>query len=1128
MKTSCEQIQTLLAALLFDELEASEKMEVERHLADCPACRAELDELRGAVAFLQANAPSDSGVTELSADRMEKLRAEIQATIAHTNPGEPVHGLRPASGKAKILRLRPRTLGFLGLAAAALLMLVLNTPTGWHGRSAREHHEPGQDAHATSSHRIDTEEIQIASTDSRRSAVQADSLMKKSEKEKEHEKQKDQARKTDSATLQIYGAKPPASAMAEEDKISAVREMAKAVQAPSAVVSAPNPVPMQTVPVANAGETVFRIRVVENAPVKVAADNRLMLESLGYIPVYLIENKDGTATVECGNFPTKAEAIKMKAQLEREGFAPTRIIETKRETTTRTFNGRDIALAEINKEELSDYVKKAVGSVQLSDEDMKKLTALVEEHIKHQDVGGKCGIIGDPIALRGQLEKLGCKVDDVTSQVKKIQDQREDNSRKTTAIASLFRDSNALAKGKKFEESKDKLREIIKLDANNQAAQSRLQVLERLSAGKNMNGEIVASAQPATETPQHALAMKPDTEQARRNLNPAQSGAEAASRFGPTGQDWKQVSEGAPTSQGQALQLDPNKRYAKTVNPSAPIPAGTYNSLGGPFKVYLRNRKAAQNEADAAAEYQRQIAAAPQDSPSERNRWRDGFQESEDIAQARVVLPPGGTPDAMYFKDYGVNPFVETKDDKLSTFSVEVDKASYVMARNYLNRGTLPPCAAIRVEEIVNYFPAPYPAPTENSDGRTFAVYGEMAPSPFGQGYHLLKIGIKGREIPEAQRKPLILTFVIDCSGSMQRENRLEMVKRMLTMLVGKLRPEDRIGIASFESNGHELLAHVNRDSSQVYSVIAGLHAGGSTNAAEGLQIGYAMARRVFDAKAVNRVILFSDGVANTGLTQTDAILTQISASAKDNIYLTAVGVGMGNYNDVLLEQLADKGNGHYVYIDNDGEAQKFMTKDLLGAIEVIAQDVKIQVEFNPSAIARYRLLGYENRDIADKDFRNDAVDAGEIGAGHAVTALYEVELAKGAEEDNAATVFVRYKQPDKEMAVKEIKGPIRLRDASKDFASTEAHFKLCAVAAEYAEILRNSYYARGRRMTDVAKVFDQAFPGNPPGPEAAELRGLIDMAERLIDRRPPPVPPYKPQPVPDNSDGPKPIPLEE
>ncbi|MCH8333193.1 von Willebrand factor type A domain-containing protein, partial [Candidatus Sumerlaeota bacterium] len=426
------------------------------------------------------------------------------------------------------------------------------------------------------------------------------------------------------------------------------------------------------------------------------------------------------------------------------------------------------------------------------------------------------------------------------------------------------------------------------------------------------------------------------------------------------------------------------------------------------------------------------------------------------------------------------------------------------IARNYLNRGIVPPAAAVRVEEILNYFPQSYGAPEE----ATFAVTSELAPSPFGTGFHLLKIGVKGMEIAEADRKPLVLTFVIDVSGSMKRENRLDLVKRTLFMLIQGLKSTDQIGIAIYGDRGREILAHTPVGAAdKIYAAIDQLRSGGSTNAEEGLVIGYAMARRAFDSGATNRVILCSDGVANQGLTHPDAILSQIERSAGDDIYLTALGFGMGNLNDVLLEQLADKGNGHYAYIDSDAEARRFIGEELLDAMQVIAQDVKIQVEFDPAAVESYRLLGFENRDVRDRDFRNDQVDAGEIGAGHAVIALYEIKLSEGR-EGSLGTVRVRYKQPEENLAVEEIEQEIGGASDVAEFAAAGDQFKLTAIAAEYAEILRNSYFSRSSKMQDVADLYDASFPGNPPSPQAAELRGLIETAGRLIVRRPAPVPP--------------------
>lgn len=464
---------------------------------------------------------------------------------------------------------------------------------------------------------------------------------------------------------------------------------------------------------------------------------------------------------------------------------------------------------------------------------------------------------------------------------------------------------------------------------------------------------------------------------------------------------------------------------------------------------------------------------------------------------SRPVRPNPRKIDSMYFRDYGVNPFVETGADPLSTFSADVDKASYAVARSYLNRNALPPAAAIRIEELINYFTPRYAAPTKD----TFAVYGEMTPSPFRSGYHLLKIGIKGREISATERKPLVLTFVVDVSGSMGRDNRLGLVKRTLNRLIGELRHDDRIGIVVYGSRGKKLLNHTSmRAEERIKRVVNSMSVGGSTNAEEGLRIGYEMADAAFDPRATNRVILCSDGVANVGQTGPEAILRVVARKAGRDIYLTTIGFGMGNYNDVLMEQLADKGNGHYAYLDSDAEAKRFIEKDLIGSMQVIAQDVKIQVEFDPEIVTRYRLLGYENRDVADHDFRNDYVDAGEIGSGHAVTALYEIQLTgKVGRRETIATVRLRYKQPDKGFAVRETVGRLRRKDIERSFRGADEHTKIVAIAAQYGEVLRRSYWARDYPMGRIVRVFDESFSRRRVSDEAAELRALIVKADGLI-----------------------------
>lgn len=449
--------------------------------------------------------------------------------------------------------------------------------------------------------------------------------------------------------------------------------------------------------------------------------------------------------------------------------------------------------------------------------------------------------------------------------------------------------------------------------------------------------------------------------------------------------------------------------------------------------------------------------------------------------------------DAMFFKKYGTNPFVDTEDDHLSTFSIDVDTASYTIVRKYLNSGRLPDDAAVRVEEFVNYFKYGY-TPPEKGD---FAVHMEAAPSKFGQNCDLLRIGIKGREVKKKERKRAILTFVIDVSGSMNRGNRLGLVKQALELLVNELQQGDQIGIVIYGSSAMVVMEHKGAENRQeILNAIHQLRTMGSTNAEQGIMMGYQLANKNFQQGAINRVILCSDGVANVGRTGPDAILKQIEEYTKDGIYLTTVGFGMGNYNDVMMEKLANKGNGNYTYADDIKEAKKIFVENLTGTLQTIAKDVKIQVDFDPKVVRSYRLMGYENRDIADRDFRNDQKDAGEVGAGHSVTALYEVKLHPG-KQGKAATVFIRYKDPENNK-VTEFNKSIDTGRFGKSFETASDSFKLAACVAEFAEIMKNSYWAKESKIQDVLTVVKSLGANYKDNPDVKELINLMATAERL------------------------------
>ena len=466
------------------------------------------------------------------------------------------------------------------------------------------------------------------------------------------------------------------------------------------------------------------------------------------------------------------------------------------------------------------------------------------------------------------------------------------------------------------------------------------------------------------------------------------------------------------------------------------------------------------------------------------------------------TLPNDEPFDSMFFEGYGVNPFIDTEDDPRSTFAMDVDTASYAIARRYIEEGHLPPRDAIRVEEFVNYFDPAYPGPKEGEGA--FAIHLEGAPSPFGTPRHyLVRIGIQGRRIHDEDRKDAVLTFVIDVSGSMDRENRLELVKRTLRLLIDELRPSDQIGIVVYGSRARTVLQPVSvREKERILEAIASLQPDGSTYAEEGLRQGYRMANRAFRPGAINRVILCSDGVANVGRTGADSILSVIGEYAGRDITLSTVGFGMGNYNDVLMEQLADKGNGNYAYVDTLSEARRVFGENLTGTLQVIARDAKIQVEIDPRVVSRYRLLGYENRAVADDDFRNDAVDAGEVGAGHSVTALYELKFHRdaGGQDDaagRALTIRVRYQDPSSPL-VSEVSRDMWRDDLKTNWHDTSPWFLMTAAVAEYAEILRGSYWAQEGSLDEVLDLAQQASATLEKYPEVAEFLHLVSQAQQI------------------------------
>ena len=444
--------------------------------------------------------------------------------------------------------------------------------------------------------------------------------------------------------------------------------------------------------------------------------------------------------------------------------------------------------------------------------------------------------------------------------------------------------------------------------------------------------------------------------------------------------------------------------------------------------------------------------------------------------------------DLTFFQHYGVNPFIDTEDDNLSTFAIDVDTASYTIARKFLVDGFLPDQNSVRVEEFVNYFDQSYEVPTD----RAFAIHVDGSPSPFGNSNHwLVRVGLQGKELTEEQRQDATLVFTIDVSGSMAREGRLELVKQSLRLLVDELGSDDKVAIVVYGDRGSvHLDATEARERGKILKAIDSLQPGGSTYVEDGLKVAYKLAVDEVEPNRITRVMVLSDGVGNVGNTGPDSILRQVQEYVDQGVTLTTVGFGMGNYNDIMMEQLANDGDGAYYYVDTLSEAQRIFVDDLTGTLQVIAKDAKVQVEFNPEVVSRYRLLGYENRDVADEDFRDDEVDAGEIGAGHSVTALYELKLRDGA-DGALGTVYMRYEDVGLNEVV-EINREFQYEELATSFEEAPPTFQLSAVVAEFAEVLRGSYWAREGNLPAVA---DQARRVQQLLPDSTAVADFVSLA---------------------------------
>jgi len=461
------------------------------------------------------------------------------------------------------------------------------------------------------------------------------------------------------------------------------------------------------------------------------------------------------------------------------------------------------------------------------------------------------------------------------------------------------------------------------------------------------------------------------------------------------------------------------------------------------------------------------------------------------------------------------NKFLKVADNPLSTFSIDVDAASYSNIRRFLNNGQLPPAGAVRIEEMVNYFTYEYPQPENNEP---FSINTEIADAPWNKNHKLVLIGLQGKKISTENLPASNLVFLIDVSGSMSSQNKLPLVKASMKMLVDQLREEDKVAIVVYAgAAGLVLPPTTGENKNEIKEAIDKLESGGSTAGGAGIKLAYKTAKEYFVKGGNNRVILCTDGDFNVGESSDDAMERMIEAERKSGVFLTVLGYGMGNYQDAKMQKLADKGNGNHAYIDGITEAKKVLVNEFGGTLFTIAKDVKLQIEFNPAKVQGYRLIGYENRMLAKEDFNDDKKDAGELGSGHTVTALYEVipvgvnssflknvdslkyqqnteRLSKSSNTDEILTVKFRYKAPDGDVS-KLIVHPVK--DKQIPIARTSDNFRFAASVAQFGMLLRNSEFKSNASYNDVISLARKAKGYDEEGYRSEFIR-LVESAQML------------------------------
>ena len=482
---------------------------------------------------------------------------------------------------------------------------------------------------------------------------------------------------------------------------------------------------------------------------------------------------------------------------------------------------------------------------------------------------------------------------------------------------------------------------------------------------------------------------------------------------------------------------------------------------------------------------------------------------SADLSSLRHPAEPLDRENYKHFDD---NPVKRVAEQPVSTFSIDVDTGAYANVRRFLNQGRLPREDAVRIEELVNYFSYDYPQPEGNTP---FSVTTELSSTPWNKDTLLLHVGIQGKDTAKQTLPPSNLVFLIDVSGSMQSPNKLELLKTSMKLLSKQLRPQDKVSMVVYAgASGVVLPPTAGDQTATIHQALDKLTAGGRTNGAAGIKLAYQVAQQSFIENGINRVILATDGDFNVGTTNFDALIDLVEEKRKGGVSVTTLGFGMGNYNDHVMEQIADAGNGNYAYIDTLNEAQKVLVDEMSSTLNTIAKDVKIQVEFNPSQVAEYRLVGYENRQLKREDFNNDKIDAGEIGAGHTVTALYELSLIggkgnhmdplrygskslleKSIKNHELAFLRLRYKQPGGDTSTL-IEQPIDQQHKTELTGSSD-RFRFAASVAAFGQQLRGADYLKDYSYDDILNLARQSRGDDPFG-YRGEFVKLVNLAKSL------------------------------